>query len=104
MSNTVKVGYPANHRSPVLDMEFWIEHVEVNGELDYQILCSSYIKTVSFSRYVIHLVFSYLIQFKSVINYVLQLTTNDFTLEICSGQSVLLRAWSAKRNGIFSYR
>ena len=50
------MDYPSNHenkRLPVLDMEFWIEQVEVNGELKHQILYSHYIKSVS-SRYVIH--------------------------------------------------
>ena len=55
-SIVVKVDYPSNHennRLPVLDMEFWIAQVEVNGELNHQILYSHYMKPVS-SRYVIH--------------------------------------------------
>ena len=55
-SIVVKVDYPSNHennRLPVLDMEFWIGQVEVNGELKHQILYSHYMKPVS-GRYVIH--------------------------------------------------
>ena len=55
-SIVVKVDYPSNHennRLPVLDMEFWIGQVEVNGELKHQIFYSHYMKPVS-SRYVIH--------------------------------------------------
>ena len=52
----VKVDYPSNHennRLPVLNMEFWIGQVEVNGELKQQILYSHYyMKSVS-SRHVI---------------------------------------------------
>ena len=52
----VKVDYPSNHdnnRLPVLDMEFWIGEIEINGEKKNQILYSHYIKPVS-NRYVIH--------------------------------------------------
>ena len=54
-SIVVKVDYPSNHennRLPVLDMEFWIGQVEVNGELKHHILYSHYMKPVS-SKYVI---------------------------------------------------
>ena len=52
----VKVDFPSNYeikRLPVLDMEFWIEEIEINGEKKNQILYSHYMKPVS-SRYVVH--------------------------------------------------
>ena len=52
----VKVDFPSNYRNnrlPVLDMEFWIEEVEINGQKRNTILYSHYIKPVA-SRYVIH--------------------------------------------------
>ena len=55
-SIVVKVDYPSKHennRLPVLDMEFWIEEVEINGVQKHQILYSHYMKPVS-SRYVVH--------------------------------------------------
>ncbi len=52
----VKVDYPSKHESkrlPMLDMELWIEKVEIDGEMKYQLLYSHYMKAVS-SRFVIH--------------------------------------------------
>ena len=52
----VKVDYPTQHernRLPILDMELWIDEVEVGGVLKHQLLYSHYMKPMS-SRLVIH--------------------------------------------------
>ena len=46
----VKADYPSNHnnnRMPSLDLELWIDEVEINGELKPQILHSHYMKPMA---------------------------------------------------------
>ena len=49
----VTVDYPSNHenrRMPVLDLEQWIEQIEVDGEHKYQILHAHYVKKIASQR------------------------------------------------------
>ena len=52
----VTIDYPSNHmngRMPVLDLEQWIEEVEVEGTSKYQILHSHYMKNIA-SQNIVH--------------------------------------------------
>ena len=45
----VTIDYPSNHtnrRMPVLDLEQWMEEIEIHGEKKYQILHSHYMKDI----------------------------------------------------------
>ena len=50
----VTIDYPSNHmngRMPVLDLEQWMEEVEVKGTSKYQILHSHYMKNIASHKY-----------------------------------------------------
>ena len=55
-SISVTIDFPTNHvnnRMPVLDLELWIEMVEVNGSMKHQIMFSHYMKPMA-NKYLIN--------------------------------------------------